>query len=74
MKVFFTFSQGERIEFYLAGQSVMKSTVVLDDVLYHPRCSRTAGNQYDVVSGRCPSIPKMLQCLDEVGTRSIHPG
>ena len=43
-------SQSERTEFYLASQSVVKATFVINKVVFHPRSGRTANNQQNIVA------------------------
>ena len=56
------------------SEPVMQSTLILDNLLDHPRCSTAAHYEYDVLSGRCPSVPERFQFRKKTRARGIHPG
>ena len=69
----FTFRKGKGTKVYLPCQPVVKSTVVVNDLLDHPRCRRSADDQHNVISGGRPAIPEMVKRPHKIRPRRIHP-
>ena len=55
------------------GEPTVQASVIVDQLIHHPRCGRTAYNQDDVVSGGCPTVPKVFKRRDKLRPLGVHP-
>ena len=55
------------------GEPTVQASVIVDQLIHHPRCGRTAYNEFDIVPAACPFIPKEFQCPDEFASWGVHP-
>src|SRR5574344_671240 len=53
------------------GNTVVKSSMIVYDISYHPRSSRTTDNQHDLRLPIGPTIPKMPQSIYKTSLGSI---
>ena len=55
-----TFSQRERGELNFVSGTTIQTSVVVNEVIKHPRVSATADNEHDVLAMTSPSVPEGL--------------
>ena len=66
LEIFATFAQCEWLDQHLVSHAVVKSSVVVDEVVEHPRCRTATRDELDVASRRCPMVPEMLEGTQEI--------
>ena len=57
----------------LTRQAVVQAAMVFDELVHHPRCSRTTDHQQDVMPPGSPAVPESLQSGNEIRFGSVHP-
>ena len=73
LQVLARLAQRERHQVNLAGNSVMQPSLVLDDVLHHPRCGRPAHHQHHILARGAPLVPEQVYSLHKTRLLRIHP-
>jgi hypothetical protein len=64
-------SEGPQIEASL--YAVVQATLVLDEVVNHPRGGTATGNEENILTACSPGVPKILQSTDELRITGVYP-
>ena len=66
-------AQGERRKIDGARTAVVKSALVANDLVHHPRGGTAADKEFQPVAGGCPSVPEIAEGRQELGFGRVHP-
>ena len=55
-------AKGKLSDMHFMGDTVVKSSVAVDDVSHHPRCRRATDDEHQVLLQRSPAVPEISQC------------
>ena len=73
MQICLGFRQRERVKVQMAGQAVMQSSLVADDILHHPRSCASADDKQQVLLHAAPAVPKQVDGLQKLRLLGVHP-
>ena len=73
LNISLAFFEGEWLQVYSAGETIIQPAFVMDDFVQHPGCYRAADDQKDIFSCGSPAVPEAFKRHDKVAAAGIHP-
>ena len=65
--------QRKGVNLNVVGESVVQPSAIMNEVVNHPRCGRTANNKFNIVTQHGPTVPKIFKSSNKARPWRVHP-